>query len=158
MASLVEQLNSLKLKNVRTYVQSGNAVFESSAKTAIPMAKKIAARIDDVHGFRPHVLVLKDSELREAVASNPYFDAGLDPKTVHFFFMDDGAKTADFAGMEKLKAPSENFKLAERVFYLHAPNGIGRSKLAAKVEKLFGVPTTARNLRTVQMLLEMANA
>jgi uncharacterized protein (DUF1697 family) len=45
----------------------------------------------------------------------------------------------------------------EQVFYLHAPQGIGRSKLAAKVEKILGVPTTARNWNTVSHLLTLAN-
>ena len=42
------------------------------------------------------------------------------------------------------------------MFYLHAPDGIGRSKLAANIEKVLGVPTTARNWRTVRKVMEMA--
>ena len=53
------------------------------------------------------------------------------------------------------KSPSERFQLADQVFYLHAPDGIGRSKLAASVEKLLGVTVTARNWRTVQKLAEL---
>ena len=34
MARLKSDLESLKLKNVRTYIQSGNVVFDSTAKTA----------------------------------------------------------------------------------------------------------------------------
>jgi uncharacterized protein (DUF1697 family) len=48
-----------------------------------------------------------------------------------------------------------SFSLAGRVFYLHAPDGIGRSKLAERVERCLGMPATARNWRTVQKLLEM---
>jgi len=40
---------------------------------------------------------------------------------------------------------------------LSAPDGIGRSKLAASVEKLLGVPATARNLRTASKLCEMTS-
>ncbi len=40
--------------------------------------------------------------------------------------------------------------------YLHAPDGIGRSKLAERVEKALGVPVTARNWRTVSTLRGMA--
>jgi len=43
------------------------------------------------------------------------------------------------------------------VFYLHAPDGIGRSKLAARIERLLGVDATARNWRTVTKVFEMAN-
>src|SRR5262245_43995429 len=40
---------------------------------------------------------------------------------------------------------SERFHLMDKVFYLHAPEGIGRSKLAANAEKLLGAPMTDRN-------------
>ncbi len=40
-------------------------------------------------------------------------------------------------------------------FYLHAPDGIGRSKLAAAVEQCLGVATTARNWRTTRKLIDM---
>ena len=53
------------------------------------------------------------------------------------------------------KAASEKFKLEERIFYLHAPDGIGRSKLAAAVEQSLGVVVTARNLNTVNRLISM---
>ena len=46
--------------------------------------------------------------------------------------------------------------LADGVFYLRAPDGLGRSKLAANVEKILGVPATARNWRTVRKVMEMA--
>jgi uncharacterized protein (DUF1697 family) len=44
------------------------------------------------------------------------------------------------------------------VFDLHAPDGVGRSKLAARVEKALGVAVTARNWRTVERLWRMTRA
>jgi len=55
------------------------------------------------------------------------------------------------------EADSESFVLTGKVFYLHAPDGFGRSKLAVRVERLLGVDATARNWRTVSKVLEMAN-
>lgn len=57
--------------------------------------------------------------------------------------------------MSALATKTEEFRLVDRVFYLHAPDGIGRSKLAARAEKLLGVEGTGRNLRTVLELAEM---
>ena len=42
------------------------------------------------------------------------------------------------------------------MFYLHAPAGIGQSKLAQRYEKLLGVAATARNWNTVLKVIEMA--
>ena len=51
----------------------------------------------------------------------------------------------DEGRLEALQNETERYALLEDVFYLHAPNGIGRSKLAASVERCLGVPVTARN-------------
>ena len=60
--------------------------------------------------------------------------------------------------LERLQTGEEHFRLTEAVFYLHAPAGIGRSKLAAKVEKALGVSPTARNWQTVSKLLSLSAA
>ena len=57
--------------------------------------------------------------------------------------------------MNALKFDSEEIALIDNVFYLHAPDGIGRSKLAARVERLLGVGATARNWRIVPKIGEM---
>jgi len=58
--------------------------------------------------------------------------------------------------LNALKFDSEEIALIDNVFYQHAPDGIGRSKLAARVERLLGVGATARNWRTVSKIGEMA--
>ena len=57
-----------------------------------------------------------------------------------------------------LKKESERFQLTDSVFYLRAPEGVGRSKLAASAEKLLGVPMTHCNWRKVRKIMEMAGA
>ena len=58
--------------------------------------------------------------------------------------------------MNAIKRNNEEFVLEGKVFYLHAPDGIGQSKLAERYEKLLGVTATARNWNTVMKVLEMA--
>jgi uncharacterized protein (DUF1697 family) len=55
-----------------------------------------------------------------------------------------------------LRSESERFELISSVFYLYAPGGVGRSKLAAGAEKLLGVSMTDRNWKTVTKLRDMA--
>ncbi|HLP17030.1 MAG TPA: DUF1697 domain-containing protein, partial [Bacteroidota bacterium] len=62
----------------------------------------------------------------------------------------------DLAALERIKAESERFQLVGKVFYLHAPDGVGRSKLAANAERLLGVPLTDRNWKTVCKIHDMA--
>ncbi|QDT08106.1 DUF1697 domain-containing protein [Planctomycetes bacterium K23_9] len=155
MAKLRVDLEQLKLKNVRTYIQSGNVIFDSPIKTAATLAKKIAAQVETEHGFRPPVFVLKRDELQETIQSNPFPHAVADPKTLHVFFLGSQPAKPNLPAIEAAKKPTEQYELADRVFYLHAPDGIGRSKLAANVEKYLGVVATARNYRTIDKLLLM---
>lgn len=55
-----------------------------------------------------------------------------------------------------MKRENEKYTLKGKVLYLYAPDGIGKSKLAAGVEKALGVAVTARNWRSVSKINEMA--
>jgi uncharacterized protein (DUF1697 family) len=156
MKELVALLERLGLENVKTYIQSGNVVFRSAETDAARLAGRISAAIQEGHGFEPHVLVLELQELERVAASNPFPEAEAEPKTLHVNFLAAAPADPDLKALEGLKSESERFSLQGNVFYLHAPDGIGRSKLAANVERLLGVPATARNWRTVSKILELA--
>lgn len=156
MKELVADLESLKLKSVRTYIQSGNVVFQSSRKAAARLASDIAGQIEDRHGFRPQVVLRTHDQLREATQANPYPEGEAEPKTMHLFFLGAEAKSPDLVKMDSIKLGNERYALTSDTFYLHAPDGIGKSKLAANAEKFLGVTATARNWRTVVALDEMA--
>jgi uncharacterized protein (DUF1697 family) len=156
MAELVADLESLDLRDVKTYIQSGNVVFRSSGEVPASLGVDIASAIENRHGFRPQVLIVSADQWKDAMESNPFPEAEAEPKTLHLFFLASVPADPDLEALSIAQAPSERFHLTDRVFYLHAPDGIGRSKLAAKAEKLLGVPVTARNWRTVHKLWEMA--
>jgi uncharacterized protein (DUF1697 family) len=157
MKDLVEILESLDLREVRTYIQSGNAVFRSVEENSSRISIRIRAAIGERFGFEPQVLVLESGELEEALLSNPFPEAQSQPKTLHLSFLASVPEKPDLEVMENLKKDSERFALKGSVFYLHAPEGIGRSKLAANIEKLLGVPATSRNWRTVSNIMALAS-
>ncbi|MCU0521115.1 MAG: DUF1697 domain-containing protein [Anaerolineae bacterium] len=155
MKELVAILESLSCHSVRTYIQSGNAVFESE-EDAPWLEKAIGAAIRERHGFEPHVLVLKLEDIEGAIAENPFSDAEADPRSLHIGFLATVPEAPDLATMDSLKKESERYRLIGKRFYLHAPEGVGRSALAANAEKLLGVPMTDRNWRTVCEIRAMA--
>ena len=155
MARLRSDLETLTFQNVRTYIQSGNVVFDSVSGTVRGLATKITREIEEQHGFRPNLLLLTREELLSAVESNPFPQAVAEPKSLHFFFLDQPPDDPDLDAIDAACSPNEEYRLTDHVFYLHAPDGIGRSKLAANVETHLGVVTTARNYRTVDKLLAM---
>lgn len=153
MADLSALLAGLGARDVATYIQSGNAVFSGDFTPRI-LAAEIEDRIEAQFGFRRDALVLTGAEILAARAGFPFAAAFDAPKTGHVSFLKSPAQP-DLGAMQALAAPDEEFRLAGQVFYLYAPSGIGRSKLAAKVEKLLGVLATARNLNSVRKLCEM---
>jgi uncharacterized protein (DUF1697 family) len=156
MKELVEVLESLGLQHVRTYIQSGNAAFRAPGEVSATAGEEIGAAIEERRGFRPCVMLLSAERLERAIAANPYREeAEAEPKSVHLFFLATAPEAPDLGAMREIRAPGERCELAGDVFYLHAPAGVGRSKLAARAERLLGVDATARNWRTVLKLQEM---
>ncbi len=157
MAELRQELSALGLIEVQSYIQSGNVVFTAKTGSAASLAKKISTCIEEHHGFAPQVLVLDAAAVQAAVDANPFPDGIAAPNTLHFSFLEKEPAKPKLEEMEELRTHSERFQLIGKVFYMHAPDGIGRSKLAAKVEKLLGVAATGRNYRTVAKILSMAD-
>jgi len=156
MKELKVVFEDLGLKNVQTYIQSGNVVFQCKATKTPKLSHDIGTAIFKSHELTPQVLVLSVQELHDAIASNPFPEGESDPKSLHLFFLESSPVNPDLKRLESLKSESERFKLIDTVFYLHAPNGTGRSKLAANVEKSLGVTLTARNWRSAGKILSMA--
>lgn len=152
MKEITALLEDVGARSVRTYIQSGNAVFDSSEEDKTKLSGKIAAEIKKRHGFEPHVLVMGVDALEEAIAGNPFPEAVDDPAKL----LASVPKSPDREKLEGLRKDNERFRLIGSVFYLHAPEGVGRSRLFASAEKLIGVPMTARNWRTVCKLRDMA--
>ena len=155
MANLKTLVEGLDCKNVRTYIQSGNVVFDTATSNAKSLAIRISDRIERQHGFRPQVLFLTREDFQKAMAANPFPSAISDHKSLHFYFLAEPPQKPNTRALDETKSSTETFKLIDRVFYLHAPDGIGRSKLAANAEKLLGVSATARNYRTVEKISTM---
>jgi uncharacterized protein (DUF1697 family) len=156
MKELIALLEGLGATGVRTYIQSGNAVFTSPAKDAAKLGARLTAAIEAARGFAPHVLVLTAAELEKAAQGNPYPEAVATGNRLFLGFLAAKPAKPDTAKLAALKSPTERFTLKDRVFYFHAPDGVGRSKLAAGAERAIGVPMTLRNWQTVTAVLALA--
>jgi len=128
-------------------------------KGKLPMKERtIGAAVRKSHGFEPAVLLIDPGRLAKAMRANPFPEGEAAGNTLHLGFLASAPPHPDLAGIERLRAASERFQLKNDVFYLHAPDGIGRSRLANGAERLLGVPMTSRNWNTLSTLREMAPA
>jgi len=155
MQALREILVACDCEDVKTYIQSGNAIFSSSID-ADKLSANIKNEIETRFGFAPQVLLLTLDRFVAIAAANPFSDEELDAKCLHVWFLTEAPTAANLDALNDLGAESERFSLKDDVFYLCAPDGIGRSRLAGSVDRHLGVATTARNWRTVSRIIEMA--
>jgi uncharacterized protein (DUF1697 family) len=82
MRDLVEALEALGLKDVKTYIQSGNVVFKSSEEDSAKISSRISAQVGKSFDFEPEVLVLEPAEIQRALDANPFPEAQSQPKTL----------------------------------------------------------------------------
>lgn len=152
MKELVTLLEKIGCTKVRTYIQSGNVVYDGAAS-----GEEIAAAIEKKFGFAPHTFVMTAAALEKAVAGCPYqAQAEKEPKHVYFFFLEGAPDKGAAAGFDAIKTPSEEYKLTKTVLYLHTPEGLLASKIAEKAGRFLKTQTTSRNWNTVRKLIELA--
>jgi uncharacterized protein (DUF1697 family) len=95
---------------------------------------------------------MEKTEFLDSLAGNPY--TATKGNQIHFYFCQD-LPNANVEKLDMLKAESEHYMIKDKVLYLYAPDGIGRSKLAAGMERHLGVAATGRNLNTINKLAKM---
>jgi uncharacterized protein (DUF1697 family) len=156
MARLREVCSSLGCTDVSTYIQSGNVVLDS-AMSADRFSAALGPAIEEAVGFAPQVVVRTPAELAAALAGNPYPDT--DERFLHIGFMTKAPDKKAVAELGEVDVSPEGYRIVGREVYLNYVEGAGRSKKLAKVpfERRLGVGITARNLRTVKKLVELAS-
>ncbi|WP_405626830.1 DUF1697 domain-containing protein [Streptomyces sp. NBC_00016] len=161
MAELRTLLEGLGLDDVRTYLQSGQAVFSSAHGDEERLAAELTAAIEKHFGFAVGVIV-RDHAYLEAVADAcPFPAAELEAKQLHATYFSTRVEAERYAGIDQAAHLPEEFRLGDRVLYLYAPEGLGRSKLAEQLSKPRvnkGLIATTRNWNTVVKLVEMTQA
>ena len=142
-------------RNVETYIQSGNVVFEAPASIAKQAPRAIAHAIEHRFGYRVPLILRSGRELAQVVAENPFLRQGVAEKELHVYFLADRPAAAELDA--KRSAPDE-FILSGQHIYLRLPNGMGRSKLTnAYFDSKLKTVSTARNWATVLHLAAMTN-
>jgi uncharacterized protein (DUF1697 family) len=141
-------------------VQSGNVVFRTRGRNVTQLATPIEDALEQTFGFRPTVFLRSCSELRNVVEKNPFAgDTGIDGAKLLVTFLSREPETELREKILALPRTSEQIHFAGSEMYIYFPDGMGRSKLAARLADrsttTFG---TGRNWNTVSKLLAMAEA
>lgn len=157
MERLRAMFEAMGFGQVRTYVQSGNVIFETD-EPAASLSAKIQKRILKDFGFEVPVLTKSAKELADIVKLNPFVkEKGLDETKWHVTFLADDPPKNALEMLQPLAAEAEKVCIVVRAIYLHCPNGYGNTKLTnTTIEKKLSCGATTRNWNTTKTLLGMA--
>ncbi|MFF5496880.1 DUF1697 domain-containing protein [Streptomyces aquilus] len=161
MADLRTLIEGLGHSGVRTYLQSGQAVFTADHGDEESLAAEITAAIEKTFGFSVDVIVRDHAYLAAIADDCPFPAAELEAKQLHVTYFSAPVDADRFVGIDQQAFLPEEFRLGDRALYLYAPDGLGRSKLAEQLAKPRvnkGLIATSRNWNTVLKLVEMTAA
>lgn len=159
MAELREVFTRLGFKNVRTYIQSGNVIFEATDSNLEKVTKKIEKAIHQSLGHEVTVILQTVAALKDSVKGNPFKSIESEDDVVRFItFMSAEPSKPQRLPFVIVKENAEVLAIRNRTAFLacrRKPNGMFGFPNAF-FEKELGVAATTRNLRTVTKLLELA--
>lgn len=154
MADLRKVVEGLGYENVRTYINSGNALFRTSDRSRDSIAAEIRSALSEFAGRDIAVVVRSKSDLARVAGHNPFPDA--DPRLLHVAFLSAEPSRADVIAMMALfDGHPERAEIRGSEAYVDFVNGAGTSKIDFKrIEKAGSIEATARNWRSVNTLLQ----
>ena len=157
MQELRMLFESLKCSHVRTYIQSGNVVFEGSKLDPSSFAKLVEARIKDQYNYDVPVLVRSLADMKHVSTANPYLKRkGIELDKLHVTFLAEVPVAALAEKIMGVKFGNDSFSLIGREVFVHCPDGYGNTKLNNTFfENKLKVSATTRNWRTVNELVRM---
>lgn len=147
MSDLKAFCEELGFGSVRTYIASGNVVFESR-KSEAAIKAALEKRLEAFAGKPVGALVRTAAEMAQVLADNPFPKAA--PNRTMAVFLDRAPPADALAGIRGQR--DEEIRLGRREIYIHYGQGMGSSKLVIAAAK----SGTARNMNTVATLARMA--
>ncbi len=160
MADLRQAFEREGFENVETVVASGNVLFDFDERPTDGLEELFSFMMLDRFDIRSFVAVRTAAEVRSAIFDNPFHGDGED-KFVHSIFLGSQPKEEDFAALLAAHKDrgSERLALGPRVLYLDYVHGTGVSSLTGPfLERRLGCKGTARNMRSLQRILEKMEA
>lgn len=156
MAELRTLLAGLGLGEVRTYIQSGNALFTSREHDRATLARTLEQAVDETFGVPARVVLRTFAELAAVVGVHPFGD---NTSRSYVAFLAEAPSAEGLARLAELDVAPDRFEVVGSEVFLQYADGVQGARLTgAQLERRLGVAATARNWRTVLRLVELAGS
>jgi uncharacterized protein (DUF1697 family) len=158
MVDLVAIFEEAGCKEVRTYIQSGNVLFQASSRLATKLPTIIEQAIQKRFGYQVPVVMRPARSLTKLAKSNPFLIAGHEPKGLYLMFLATLPSPESLDALDAQRGRPDQFAVRGDHVYLYYPNGSARSKLTtAYFDKTLRTTSTVRNWNTLTKLVELAD-
>ena len=157
MKELIGIFEGCGASGVKSYIQSGNVVFQAASEAAAAECVTcVTAAITRIYGYPGRIVLRTAQETRECYAKNPFVKAGATESSLHVYFLADKPEPAAVKSLDPLRSAPDEFVVRGREIYLFLPQGMARTKLSnAYFDSKLKTVSTARNWNTVRKLMEM---
>lgn len=160
MENLRERMDAAGYKNVKTYIQSGNVVFESTEKSKTVLAKAFEAFLMKEYGYEVTVFIVDANDVEQAIDNNPFVEGRAEEepgfKKLYVTFL---SEEPSAEAMEKLRqAPigEDKIEVIGTILYFNLFSKASDSKLSnSLIESKLKLRATTRNWNTTLKLLSM---
>jgi uncharacterized protein (DUF1697 family) len=155
MDVLRQQFESLGFSQVRTYIQSGNVVFATTAADPVHLEQTIEQQLRQALGFEVSTLIRTPAEMVEIAAYQPFPEAKFtDKSTLYISFLKEEPRPDRLEKLDGFNSAIDQFHAHGRQVYWLMHKHQGQSKFTnSKLEKVLGVPATRRNSSTVHKIV-----
>ncbi|MCE5170827.1 DUF1697 domain-containing protein [Paenibacillus profundus] len=156
MDALKSIFEALAFQNVKTYIQSGNVIFEASVTEPELLAESIEKQLRVELGYEITVVVKTLSELEEVIQHNPFTENEASEGKLYVSFLSKEPVAEDLAALLSVQNGVDEIRALEREVYILCRQGYGKSQFSNNfIEKKLRVPATTRNWQTVNKLANM---
>jgi uncharacterized protein (DUF1697 family) len=157
MADLKALYEALNLQNVKTYIQSGNVVFQHAPEETETLAPRIGAAILAQYGFDVPIVIRSASEVEAVLHANPFLKReGIELTQLHVSFLSEAPDPQRIGVLKEANIGADEWEIVGKEVYILCNNGYGNTKLSnGFLESKLKVQATTRNWKTVQTLNEM---
>jgi uncharacterized protein (DUF1697 family) len=160
MADLKALYENLHLKQVTTYIQSGNVIFSTDKKIAAStLINQIETAIQKKYNFEVPVIIRTAEEMENIIAQNPFLkEKNINIEKLHVTFLGDQPAEENTHRLKTIDFPPDRFIMKGKEIYIYCPDSYGNTKLSNNFfENRLKVSATTRNWKSVNKLVELCN-
>ncbi|MDN3664334.1 DUF1697 domain-containing protein [Algibacter miyuki] len=157
MAELRSLLVGMGLENVKTYIQSGNILFNAEDNTCVELETQINIAILSKFNLDVPVLVKTPEDLQHIFDSCPFSEE--EKQNSYFMMLYSKPENNLVETVLEIEYQNERVNISGSCIYFYASHGYGRTKYNTNFfERKLKVTATARNYKTMLKLLELSHA